>query len=604
MRALLPGRLLLIHGIVEQGSGGRKRIAHPEFVPLDEGEQPELPGILPVYVRPGGLPLSQLRNWIGEALARYGPHVIGAVPEPVRIRRMLLAPLEALRQLHGPEPAADPDLLNASASRAHRSLVFDELFCLQLGLAIRKNARARSGSVTIRRRPAGLSARMSEMMPFALTAAQERVLSELLADMATGAPMQRLIQGDVGSGKTMVAWLASLAVTDCGYQVVWLAPTELLAEQHYRHLSPFAETLRLDCALLTGSLTAASKRRLLERIASGEIRCVFGTHALLQEEVRVPRMALGVVDEQHRFGVLQRLSLQRLGRGDTRRATPQPHMLLMSATPIPRSLAMVLYGDMEVSFLDEKPPGRVPVRTRVFAPAARRAVYESLLQELRAGHQAFIVYPLVDTSDQFQEVRDATQMAARMREGPLKEFGIGLVHGRMSVAERDAMMRRFRDGAFAILVATTVIEVGIDIPNATVIVVEHAERFGLAQLHQLRGRVGRGSSPGQCLLIDRGASPLAAERLRVLESEDDGLKIAEADLALRGPGQLMGTSQSGFSDLHLANPVRDMAVLQEARQEALAWLAADPALKTPDSAALRAVLAHRWGKRLQLASVM
>jgi ATP-dependent DNA helicase RecG len=447
---------------------------------------------------------------------------------------------------------------------------------------------------------------MREVLPFDLTGAQKRALAEIGGDLGSGAPMQRLLLGDVGSGKTIVAWLASLRVLDRGYQVVWLAPTELLAEQHYRNVSELAGAMKIESALLTASLPSRQKERLLQRIASGEARFVIGTHAVIQDPVRVPRMGLGVIDEQHRFGVMQRLSLQRLVGGGSAsiEGSRQPHMLLMSATPIPRSLAMVLYGDMEVSFLDEMPPGRTPVRTRVVTPGERREVYETVLNELRRGRQAFIVYPLVEASDQMQEVRDATQMAERMGHGPFKEFGVGLVHGRMSTAEREEAMRRFRDGGIGVLVATSVIEVGIDIPSATVIVIEHAERFGLSQLHQLRGRVGRGSAPGQCLLIDRGAgSGIAAERLRVLEKETDGFKIAEADLALRGPGELMGTRQSGFADFHLANPVRDAALMMEARHEALEWLAKDPQLRNPESAMLRTLLMHRWGKRLQLGAV-
>ena len=290
--------------------------------------------------------------------------------------------------------------------------------------------------------------------------------------------MHRLVQGDVGSGKTMVAWLASLQVIEQGYQAVWMAPTEMLAEQHFRNLLTFAHTLGVSAALLTASTPARERKILLPRIANGEIKFIVGTHALIQDEVRMPRMGLGVIDEQHRFGVLQRLSLQQLVGADTGKR--EPHMLLMSATPIPRSLAMVLYGDMEVSYVDEMPPGRTPIRTKVFAERERKQLYSLVLEELKRGHQAFVVLPLVEASEQLQEVRDATQMAEKMRQTMFKDFGVGLAHGRMKTDERDAVMREFRDGKLAILVATTVIEVGIDIPNATVIVVEHAERFGLS----------------------------------------------------------------------------------------------------------------------------
>jgi ATP-dependent DNA helicase RecG len=328
-----------------------------------------------------------------------------------------------------------------------------------------------------------------------------------------------------------------LLCIESGFQAVWMAPTELLAEQHYRSVGAYAEALGIKAALLTGSQSAGTRKALLASVERGEVQFVVGTHALIQEGVRVPRLGLGVIDEQHRFGVVQRLSLQRLLRADPAlmAGAPQPHMLLMSATPIPRSLAMVLYGDLDISIVDELPPGRRIIRTRVCYARDRRAVYESVLGELRQGHQAFVVYPLVEASEELGQVRDATQMAQKMREGVFKEFGVGLVHGKMSNDERDLVMRSFRDGAIGVLVATTVIEVGIDIANATMMVIEHAERFGLSQLHQLRGRVGRGSAPGTCLLINRAPeNPLAAGRLAVMASEHDGFKIAEADLRLRG----------------------------------------------------------------------
>jgi ATP-dependent DNA helicase RecG len=379
-----------------------------------------------------------------------------------------------------------------------------------------------------------------------------------------------------------------------------------LAEQHFHNVSRYADALGTKSALLTGSQAVKDRKATLESVADGKIQFVVGTHALIQEGVSVPKLGLGVIDEQHRFGVMQRLSLQRLLSADSGTAPigKQPHMLLMSATPIPRSLAMVLYGDMEVSFLDEMPPGRSPIQTRVYYEQGRRSVYQLVIKELRAGRQAFIVYPLVEASEELTQVRDASQMAEKMRQGVFKDFGVGLVHGKMSTAERDDVMRSFRDGAIGVLVATTVIEVGIDIPNATVMVIEHAERFGLSQLHQLRGRVGRGSAAGYCLLINRAPrNPLAGKRLRVMEQQHDGFKIAEADLAMRGPGEFLGTRQSGLGDFRLANLVRDAKILMEARKEAQAWLEKDPELSSLESAELREVLLHRWGQRLQLGAV-
>jgi ATP-dependent DNA helicase RecG len=599
---LAKGQTLLVHGKVERGMQERLRIVHPDFEMVEAGEAASLQRVLPIYLRPGGLPLSFLRKLAGQALTEYGRFLPNRLPAPIAARQRLLDIASALAELHEPELDADVESLNQAASPAHRSIVFEELFFLQLGLGLRKQTRRQSSGVKLPITGGKLSGHMRELLPFKLTRAQERVLAEIETDLAADSPMQRLVQGDVGSGKTMVAWLASLNVIERGYQALWMAPTEMLAEQHFRNLKNYADALNIPSALLTASTPARERKVLLERIANGEIQFVVGTHALIQEDVHAARMGLGVIDEQHRFGVLQRLSLQRLVGDDSMQR--EPHMLLMSATPIPRSLAMVLYGDMEVSYVDEMPPGRTPIETKVFGERDRKQLYTIVLEEIKRGHQAFVVLPLVEASEQLQQVRDATQMAEKMRQTMFKEFGVGLAHGRMKPEERDAIMREFRDGKLGILVATTVIEVGIDIANATVIVVEHAERFGLSQLHQLRGRVGRGVAPGFCFLVNHGAgSASAAERLRVMEKETDGFKIAEADLILRGPGELLGTRQSGLADFRLANLIRDARLLIEARKEALAWLEKDPQLKSKESAGMREILKHRWGKRLQLGTV-
>ncbi len=606
VKGLAQGQRLLAHGKVEIDVTRGRRLVPPEFEVMEGEDAHERPGLLPVYLRPGGLSLTNLRKWVSQALAEYGSHIATPLPPEVLQRRRLMDLRQALTQLHEPTPDADLASLNDFSSAAHRSVIFDELFYLQLGLGRRKASRLHYTGVRCDGSRHELTARMTGLLPFRLTGAQQRVLDEIENDMRSTHPMQRLVQGDVGSGKTMVAWMASLRIIDSGCQCVWMAPTEMLAEQHYRNLRGFGELLKIETALLTASTPARDKKALLERVAKGEIQFIVGTHALIQEGVRIPRMGLGVIDEQHRFGVMQRLSLQRLIGHDTPSAVsgPQPHMLLMSATPIPRSMAMVLYGDMEVSFIDEMPPGRTPVTTRVFRGEERREVYARVIEELRDGHQVFIVYPLVEASEELQQVRDATQMAEKMRQGVFKDFGVALVHGRMAPTERDEVMREFRDGKVGVLVATTVIEVGIDIANATVIVIEHAERFGLSQLHQLRGRVGRGSAPGHCLLVNRGGgNAVATERLRVMEKEHDGFKIAEADLNLRGPGEFLGTRQSGLADLHLANLIRDRQLLMEAREEALLWLQKDPALKSRESIGMREILSHRWGQRLQLAAV-
>jgi ATP-dependent DNA helicase RecG len=603
---LANGRMISAHGKIEPGMPGRLRMVHPNFDFVESGEETELQRIVPIYVHPAGLPLSLMRRWIGQTLSEYGVYLIDSLPPPISERHGLMTLAAAIAELHAPARDIDVDAFNSFGSRAHRTVVFDELFYLQLGLAARKRSLSQSASIRLSAENNKLKQRMRGLLRFELTGAQRRALTEIEADLARPQPMQRLLQGDVGSGKTIVAWFASLRAIEHGYQAIWMAPTEILAEQHYRNLKDFADELRIPSALLTAATPPKEKKALLEAIARSDVAFVIGTHAVIQEEVRAPRMGLGVIDEQHRFGVMQRRSLQRLVEKtqNPSASNRQPHMLLMSATPIPRSLAMVLYGDMEVSFMDEMPPGRTPVHTRVFAERERKQVYSMVLEQLRQGRQAFVVLPLVEPSEQLAQVRDATQMASKMQQTMFKQFGIGLVHGRLKSAERDRIMRSFRDGALSLLVATTVIEVGIDIPNATVMVVEHAERFGLSQLHQLRGRVGRGAAQSFCLLVNREtAGAVAAERLRVMEKEHDGFKIAEADLRLRGPGELLGARQSGLADLHFANLARDARLLAEARREALDWLEKDPQLKSKASAAIREILRHRWNTTLELASV-
>jgi ATP-dependent DNA helicase RecG len=603
---LAEGARILVHGKVEAHPQGGKRIVHPEFDVLGDEAAGELERVISVYFHPAGIPLSLLRNWIALALAEHGPSLPSFLPPATSARQALMPAPAALVELHQPSSTADIEALNRFGSRAHRSIIFEELFYLQLGLALRKRRRAGAKGFTARTSRRELIDAMRRLLPFKLTIAQERVLDEIRQDLNSARAMQRLVQGDVGAGKTMVAWFASLHVVASGYQAVWMAPTELLAEQHFRNIEPFAGALKIKAALLTASVSATDRKSILKRVETGDIHFLVGTHALIQEGVRVPRLGLGVIDEQHRFGVVQRLALKRLLAPDQKLVSgpEEPHMLLMSATPIPRSLAMVLYGDLDVSLLDELPPGRKPIRTKVFYARDRRAVYETVARELRQKHQAFIIYPLVEASEELDRVRDATQMAQKMRDGVFREFGVGLVHGRMSNEERDKVMRSFRDGAIGVLVATTVVEVGIDIPNATVMVIEHADRFGLSQLHQLRGRVGRGSAPGCCLLINRAPqNPLAVQRLTVMEREHDGFKIAEADLRLRGPGEFLGTRQSGIGDFRLANLARDTEILLQARKEAQLWLERDPDLTSPESAGLREVLIQRWGKRLQLGAV-
>jgi len=428
-----------------------------------------------------------------------------------------------------------------------------------------------------------------------LTRAQERVLAEIKEDLRRPHPMNRLIQGDVGSGKTVVALLACLYVVECGYQAAIMAPTEVLAEQHYLNLHRWVEPLGASVALLTSSIKGSEREDLYQRIRRGDVQLVIGTHAVIQEAVEFHRLGLAIIDEQHKFGVVQRGLLKKKGEN--------PDVLVMTATPIPRTLAMTIYGDLDVSIIDEMPPGRMPVETKVFPESARGRVYRIVEEEVKKGRQTFIVYPLVEESEKL-DLRDATRMAEHLQKDVFPEFRIGLLHGRMKSDEKETIMMEFKEGGIQILVATTVIEVGIDIPNASVMVVEHAERFGLSQLHQLRGRIGRGRYPSKCILLAQyRASEEAKVRLRAMERTTDGFQIAEEDLALRGPGEFFGIRQSGLPDFRVAHIVRDTPILVEARKEAFRLIQEDPALTHSSHSGLKEMLTNRWKGRLELATI-
>jgi ATP-dependent DNA helicase RecG len=605
LKQLVPNASLLVHGKVEWGIGQQRKITHPEFEPVEEGEEADRSGIVPIYLLTEGLPARGLRRWVAQVLSDYSSYLPSFIPENVATRQRLMDLQRAISEVHRPDKSADIPALNRFFSRAHRSIIFDEFFYLQLGLGLKKKTRAAQKGIVFEGATETLTPKMRALLPFRLTQAQERVLREVYFSMESAYPMQRLIQGDVGSGKTIVAWLATVRAIENGFQAVWLAPTELLAEQHFANLNPYADALGISSALLKGSLPAARKRETVERIARAEAQFVVGTHALIQEGIHVPRMGIGVIDEQHRFGVVQRMAFRGLANWAVASAPdlPQPDILLMSATPIPRSLALVLYGDLEVSSLEESPPGRLPIQTSVFNERDRAEVYRRVCAEIRQGRQAYVVCPLVESSERLR-LRDATLMFENLSTGIFQDFRLGLLHGRVNSAEREATMLRFKGGTIQVLVATTVIEVGIDVPNATLMVVEHADRFGLSQLHQLRGRVGRGSRQSTCfLLCSRAAGADALGRLRIMEKERNGFNIAQADLRLRGPGELLGTRQSGLADFRLANLIRDSQLLIGARKEALEWLSVDPSLKTPESRSLATILRHRWGERLELGNI-
>jgi len=585
------GQRCLVHGKVETDLGRQKRMVHPE---IDTSADLAGRGILPVYQKPTTMTVAVMRKLVQDAAQQWGPRLASVLPPSVVTAARVTDLSTAMQLLHHPRPDANIDALGSARSVAHRSLVFDELFYLQLGMALRRRAVDREAGLALAVHGT-LTAKLHALLPFALTAAQQRVLREIYADMARPHPLHRLVQGDVGSGKTIVALFAALVAIENGYQAAFMAPTELLAEQHAATIAPFASALGVRTLLLTGESTKRERRAAYGQIGSGEVDLVIGTHALIQEGVEFKAIGLGVIDEQHRFGVLQRAAVRRLGG--------TPDILLMTATPIPRTLAMAVYGDLDISVIDEMPPGRTPVRTLLRHEGERTKVYDLVKRELERGHQAYVVYPLVESSDD-SELRDATTMADELARTVFERYRVGLVHGRMKGAEKDAVMRRFKAGDVQLLVSTTVIEVGIDVPNATIMVVEHAERFGLAQLHQLRGRVGRGTDAAICVLLTpyyRGDD--VQRRLQAMATTNDGFRIAEADLEIRGPGEMLGTRQAGLPDFRVANLIRDARVLDDARRAATEWLASDPELEKPASRRLRAVLAQRWAGRLELGEI-
>jgi ATP-dependent DNA helicase RecG len=602
---LKKGASLLVTGDVSRYRFS-KELIHPEVEPLEDAseaaEEPEKPvadlrQVVPEYAGVEGVPPRTLRRWVQGAVGEFADLVEGHLPESIARRRELPGAAAALVAIHAPSPDADPEALAARTSAAHQRLVLEELYLLELGLALRRARREREPGVAI---AAGARlARAAKALPFRLTGAQRRVLDEIAADLAEPHPMNRLLQGDVGSGKTAVAFLAAIAAVEAGHQAALMAPTELLAEQHERSLRRLADAggdaTALRLALLTASVPKREAKEIRAALAEGAIDLVAGTHALLQEEVRFASLGLAVVDEQHRFGVLQRQALA-AKRADGR----APHVLVMTATPIPRTLALTLSGELDVSQLDELPPGRTPITTDVLREGEGARVVDTVRRTLARGEQVYVVYPLVEESEAV-DLRAATERAERIARA-FPDVRVDLVHGRLDARERAAAMRRFEAGESRILVSTTVIEVGVDVPNATLVVVEHAERFGLAQLHQLRGRVGRGTKPGTCLLVARGATEESEARLRALLDTTDGFAIAEADLVIRGPGEFLGTRQSGrLPDLHLADLVRDARLIPVAREAALATVRRDPDLARDPQ--LRRAVAQRWGAKLALADV-
>jgi ATP-dependent DNA helicase RecG len=598
-----PGRTAVFSGEVRR-FGLSREVHHPDVEMLSAGQSladyrsadPLAFGrILPVYPLTEGLTQYAVRRIWKQVVDLFAQHVTTSLPDELRKQYRLLPIAEALQHVHWPDNDADLELLNRGQDDARRTLVFDEFFFLELGLALKRHGVVMEPGIPFEVRHT-YTKPLSDILPYRLTDAQRRVLGEIKHDLMSGHPMNRLIQGDVGCGKTIVALMTALVAIENRTQAAIVAPTEILAEQHYLQFHTWMEPLGLRAVLLRSKMPAGEKRAIIEAIGAGEVHLVVGTHAVLQEGVTFAKLGLGIVDEQHRFGVRQRAVLR--GKGTN------PHILVMTATPIPRTLSLTLYGDLDLSVIDEMPPGRTPVKTLVFSEGQRKRVHDYMRSELRQGRQIYLVYPLVEESEK-SDLLAATEGAEQLKNQIFPEVQIGLLHGRMTPAEKEGVMRRFKRGEIGLLVATTVIEVGIDVPNATLMVVEHAERFGLAQLHQLRGRVGRGGLQGTCILMKSyRCSEDGEKRLDVMLSTTDGFRIAEADLEIRGPGEFLGTRQSGLPDFRVANVLRDGQTLEQARQAAFALVNDTPDFQSnPGMNDIRQELRLRWGNRLELASI-
>ncbi|WP_413325830.1 ATP-dependent DNA helicase RecG [Synechococcus sp. MIT S9503] len=561
------GATVAVSGLVKSGPYGIS-FQDPLIEVMESAQAPlrssRIGRLLPVYPLTEGLTADRFRSLIERVLPS-----VRLWPEPLpRVRRearQLLSREKALVAIHRPESSEQ-------LQQARHRLVFDEFLLLQLGLMQRRAALKQRSAPCLRITSDrdGLMGRFLTLLPFEFTTAQQRVLAEIESDLDRAEPMARLVQGDVGSGKTVVAVAALLKAIEAGWQGAMMAPTEVLAEQHYRSLCGWMPPLHVTVELLTGSTPQKQRRRILSDVASGACKILVGTHALLEDPVAFFRLGLVVVDEQHRFGVRQRNRL--LGKG------LQPHLLTMTATPIPRTLALSLHGDLDVSQIDELPPGRTPIRTAMITGSNREEAYELIREEVEKGQRAYVVLPLVEESEKM-DLRSAVDVHRQLADEVFPDLQVGLLHGRLASADKQAVIKAFACGETSVLVSTTVVEVGVDVPEASVMVIDHADRFGLAQLHQLRGRVGRGAAASHCLLINDSRNPLARQRLEVLVRSTDGFEIAEMDLRLRGPGQVLGTRQSGLPDLALASLADDGSVLEEAREEAADILREDPELR-------------------------
>jgi len=583
----IPGQMIALYGKVEEDPRSRElQIIQPQIEMLGDAsadgngvekkaaESLEIGRIVPIYEAVGRLTSRWFRHAIHTALDNLTPDLPEPIPAAVRAHLGLISARAALWNVHWPEPGESFDALQSSRTPAHLRLIFDELFFVELGLELkRRQLKAQTGIAF--RLDERVRTAIKKILPFHPTAAQKKVLQEIAGDMQKPYPMRRLLQGDVGSGKTIVGFEAAIIAIENGSQVALMAPTEILAQQHYFSARRILENAGYRIVLLTGSLEADRKREVRRHIAQGNAQLVIGTHALLEEKVEFANLGLVIVDEQHRFGVMQRLKLmKKSGEAAPVERTPaEPDVLVMTATPIPRTLALTLYGDLDLSMLNELPPGRTPIATHCIADDQSPKVWEFLRKQVSAGHQAYVVYPVIAENEE-SELKAAIKMYRELSGKIFADLKVGLLHGRLDATLKEQVMRMFQRGELQILVATTVIEVGVDVPNATVMVIEHAERFGLAQLHQLRGRIGRGGAKSYCILMTGGkVSEEGQRRLDAMVKTNDGFQIAELDLELRGPGEFFGTRQAGIPSFRIANLIRDAQLLEAAKREAAAVIA-------------------------------
>ena len=601
------GQHLMLFGLVKARSGRwtHLQMENPAFEILEGGEEAgghrdlvHMGRIVPIYhgreTKTRMMLGDRFRAIMKVLVDQYADGAVDALPAEIARGRRLMAFGEAIKAVHFPAADANLDDLNRGRTMAHRRFAFEDFFLLELALGQKRESVKREARSLAYNLETPLPRRFLASLPFRLTEAQLRVLQDIHHDLASPHPMNRLIQGDVGCGKTVVATVAMLVAVGSGLQAALMAPTEILAEQHYLNLHGLLEPLGVTCALLVGG-RGKKREAALAAIADGSAGIVIGTHALIQQGVRFHKLGLAVIDEQHKFGVLQRAILKEKGYA--------PDVLVMTATPIPRTLALTVYGDLDLSVIDAMPPGRTPIRTLLFAEGQRARAYRLIEDELAQGRQAYVVFPLVAESEKV-DLQAAITGAERLQKEVFSKWTVGLIHGRMKAEQKDRVMADFKAGRIQVLVATTVIEVGIDVSNATVMLIEHADRFGLAQLHQLRGRVGRGAHQSYCFLMGpHRLSEEARRRLEALVKSYDGFVIAEEDLRIRGPGEFFGTRQWGPSDLRVANLIRDAKILEEAREEATRVLQQDPDLARPEHGELKAVLLRRWQQKLELAAV-